>query len=118
MRGRFYNIGEYGTQQVIDELKTQYPNLNYSREVSLSVNGITYRADFIYYDNKMQFHIVEVKAGVIPGFTKNQRLTIPALQSGINVKIVPFGKNASNFFNKPLPNQINKYTFDFYWLKK
>ena len=113
-----YARGEYGTQQVLDELKSQFPNAEFVREVSYNVNGTIYRADISYFDNNGRLHIVEVKSGVNPGFTKNQKITIPALQGGGNVKVVPFGANATRLFNKlGVPNQINSYTFDLYRLK-
>ena len=113
-----YARGEYGTQQVLEELKSQFPNAEFVREVSYNVNGTTYRADISYFDNNGRLHIVEVKSGVNPGFTTNQKITIPALQGGGNVKVVPFGANATRLFNKlGVPNQINSYTFDLYRLK-
>lgn len=88
------------------------------REVSYNVNGTIYRADISYFDNNGRLHIVEVKSGANPGFTKNQKITIPALQGGGNVKVVPFGYRAGQLFNDKIPSQINSYTFDLYRLKK
>lgn len=83
------------------------------------MNGTTYRADISYFDNNGRLHIVEVKSGANPGFTGNQKITIPALQGGGNVKVVPFGAKAEWLYGgRTLPTQINSYTFDLYRLKK
>lgn len=85
-------------------------------EVSLKIDGITYRADFIGEKDGI-LQIFEVKNGVHAGFTPNQRIAIPKLQNG-NATIIPFGKNALNInefrylvpFGKPY---TGSYQFNF-----
>ena len=98
------------------DLQSQYPNTKLFSEVSYDVNGTTYRSDISYYNGRL--HIVEVKSGANPGFTKNQKITTPALQNGGNVRVTPFGAKVGLLFRSGIPNQIKGYTFDLYRLRR
>lgn len=109
--------GDFGKQLLFSDLQSVKRSSPIVSEVSYKVNGVTYRADWSYIDNNGVVHIVEVKSGVSPSLTTNQKITIPTMLNGGNVKIVPFGEKARNLFNRNIPSQLDDWSFDIYWYK-
>lgn len=87
-----YEKGEIGVRRAMEEFKAE-GGVVYKREVTVEVDGIRNRFDFVgEKDGFLQFF--EVKNGPSAHFTKNQRINIPKLKDQ-GATFIPVGKNAS-----------------------
>ncbi len=66
---------EMGMQEAVSDFLDQGGEI-YSREVTVEIDGIQNRFDFVGKLNG-ELHLVEVKNGLNAGFTPNQRINLP-----------------------------------------
>ena len=86
-----YEKGEIGVQKAIQKFKEE-GGVILQREVSLNVDGVRIRADFVGMKDGIPY-IYEVKNGAHARFTINQNRAIPNILNQ-HLQFIPFGKNA------------------------
>ena len=86
-----YEKGKIGVDQAIKEFQEE-GGVVYSQQVTIKVNGVTIRPDFVGYKDGM-LYIYEVKNGPYAGFTKNQKMVISEILKERPV-FIPRGVNA------------------------
>jgi hypothetical protein len=72
------------------------------REISIEVNGVRWRADLLMMNTKGQLVAIESKFGPSAGFTKNQSITIPAIQNGATGVLVGGNARGLNLAGTPI----------------
>ena len=86
-----YEKGCQGVDRAIAEFKAQ-GGTGVRREVTIEVEGVRTRVDFMGYDKDGLLQLYEVKNGKYAGPTHNQRIVIPKLLQGAS--FTPYGNNA------------------------
>lgn len=86
-----YEKGQLGVNRAINEFTSQ-GGMVLQREVTIEVENIRTRVDFVGYDKYGEFQLFEVKNGPYARMTTNQQIVIPKLQQGIT--FIPYGQNA------------------------
>ncbi|WP_197018925.1 FG-GAP-like repeat-containing protein [Xylanibacter brevis] len=87
-----YEKGCQGVDRAIAEFKAQGGE-RIQREVTIEVEGVRTRVDFMGYDKNKVLQLFEVKNGKYAGPTHNQRIVIPKLLHGAS--FTPHGANAA-----------------------
>ena len=88
-----YEKGCQGVDRAIKDFIKQGGS-NIQREVTIEVDGVRIRVDFMGYDKNGMLQLYEIKNGPYAKFTHNQSIVIPKLQQGAS--FIPYGKNAIN----------------------
>lgn len=86
-----YQKGELGVQAAIEDFKSE-GGIIYSKEVSVELNGVRNRFDFVGEKNNM-LYLYEIKNGAAAGFTKNQKINLPQFLMN-KPTFIPVGGNA------------------------
>ena len=113
--------GQAGVDRAIEDFINQGGH-DIVKEVTIEINGVPTRLDFVGYDKNGVLSLFEVKNGPKASFTKNQKIIWPQIEnnssffnpSSNSMQFIPVGTNAAKF-NELLPFEIARkpYTGNF-----
>lgn len=109
--------GQAGVDRAIEDFINQGGH-DIVKEVTIEINGVPTRLDFVGYDKNGVLSLFEVKNGPKASFTKNQKIIWPQIEnnssffnpSSNSMQFIPVGTNAAKF-NELLPFEIARKPF-------
>ena len=102
--------GQVGVERAINEF-VAHGGYNIQREVTIEVEGVRIRLDFVGYDELGNLQLFEIKYGPYARPTPNQKIVIRKLQQGVS--FIPYGKNATQIHLSIGVPYMGKYKFNY-----